>query len=342
MPYLLSMVEMTTGLGAALGAALGGWLFYLGDFLLPMLVGAALPLCVLPLVGAALPSGSEGVAVDREVAEAAGGDGEEEGAIGPPSAARKCASFATCASLFFSAVVFEGLNPLLEPHLKLRPYGLSVTQVGVLLACICIVYTLTALPTGWLTDRCNKSAAGAGCRLRAIMLSGWALTFLAAVLLAPGGGGGDGGGDSGGDGGGDGGGGVAGDSDGLGGGDRQGDGVGFADALRALPALSSSAAHWALWLAVPALGAGAALVIIPSLPDMQRGLGAAESAAACALWNGAYAGGSALGPLASVMLFERRGWQAIVLAQAAVAIGSSFMLVSVAALPSTAAREYGT
>ena len=73
----------------------------------------------------------------------------------------------------------------LEPHLKRKPYGLDVTSVGMLLAVICIIYTLTALPIGCLTDRSNHGK-GAGCRLRALMLCGWIITLASAFLIAPG------------------------------------------------------------------------------------------------------------------------------------------------------------
>ena len=303
----LSAIEVTTGTGAALGAALAGLLYPLGGFFLPIAVGAALPLLVLPIVCSCLPRKG----YDK------GGEAESEllgGAASAPGASRlalasadpwsrRVARGATCVSLVLAAAVFEGLNPLLEPHLKRHPYGLDVTQVGALLAAICIVYTLTALPVGWLTDR-GLHGPNAGWKLRALMLLGWAITLVAAVLLAPGSGGG------------------AHD-------DRT-------DRDYTLWPLSPAAAQIALGIATPLLGAGAALVIIPSLPDMQRGLaqGADEErrAALCALWNGAYAGGSAIGPLLAVMLYARAGWASIVVAQALLSLGASALLLSVACL----------
>ena len=58
-----------------------------------------------------------------------------------------------------------------------------------------------------------------------------------------------------------------------------------------------------------------------------------ERAAQCALWNGAYAGGSAIGPLVSTMLYVRQGWSAIIVAQVVVSLGASAMLLGVACLP---------
>ena len=199
------------------------------------------------------------------------------------------------------------LNPLLEPHLKLRPYGLNVTTVGMLLAAICLVYTLTALPIGWLTDMSNKGHS-AGCRLRALMLCGWACTLCSSVLLAPGGGGGGG-------------------------------GVSASGKIKSsLWPLPEGPAHIALVAATLLLGAGAALVLIPSLPDMQRGLGTEKRdderrTALCALWNGAYAGGSAVGPLLATMVYARLGWSAIVIAQAVLSLGAMALLLVAAALP---------
>lgn len=311
----LSAVEVTTGTGAAIGAALSGWLYPLGGFFLPMVVGAVLPLLVVPIAYAFLPR--DGRDPDSPSEAVDGGEqllsGEASVASGwadynRSSWARRVSRYSTCVSLFLAASVFEGLNPLLEPHLKQRPYHFDVTMVGMLLATICIVYTITALPIGWLTDRSNKGR-GAGCRLRGLMVSGWVATLIAAALLTPGGGG---------------------------------------SASHAHPHGEDSGSLWpiaeapaqiALAVATPLLGAGAALVIIPSLPDMQRGLGHAgrddqRRAALCALWNGAYAGGSAVGPLVSTMLYARAGWSSIVIAQAVVSIGTAMMLLGTAILPS--------
>lgn len=131
------------------------------------------------------------------------------------------------------------------------------------------------------------------------MLAGWLATLVSAVLLAPGGGGG----------------GHAHDS---------------------LWPLRPPWAQVALGVATPLLGAGGALVLIPSLPDMQRGLGDGadeERAALCALWNGAYAGGSAIGPMLATMVYARAGWASIVVAQAVLSLLASALLLSVACLP---------
>uniref|UniRef100_A0A7S0JM16 Major facilitator superfamily (MFS) profile domain-containing protein n=1 Tax=Calcidiscus leptoporus TaxID=127549 RepID=A0A7S0JM16_9EUKA len=64
-------------------------------------------------------------------------------------------------------------------------------------------------------------------------------------------------------------------------------------------------------LAVPLLGASAALLIVPSLPDMQEGLHPDDEtgrATVCAAWNGIYSFGSALGPLLSSSLFASIGF----------------------------------
>ena len=315
----LSSIEVTTGIGAAMGAAAGGYLYTVSGFFLPMAVGAAVLLLVLPIAICYLPrsAGEGGGGADG----GAGGDdaklpAELQSAEPQPPTRYKSGPFhgvgrrlgriATCASLALGAAVFEGLNPLLEPHLKRHPFHLDVEPVGLLLALICLIYTLTALPVGWLTDRANKGSQ-AGCRLRVLMLSGWVCTLIAGVLLAPGGGGGgDGGPDY------------------------------------SMWPLPGNLAHLCLAISIPLLGAGAALVIIPSLPDMQRGIAEDDDensesgmmrAAICAIWNGAYAGGSAVGPLLATMLYAREGWASIVLAQIALSLAAGAVLLTMACLP---------
>lgn len=91
---VLSMIEVTTGLGAAFGAAAGGWLYSVGGFALPMGMGTLLPLCVLPAVIRILSSDDAGAAA------AAAADAEDP--MSPSARARRLAlggaRWATCAS----------------------------------------------------------------------------------------------------------------------------------------------------------------------------------------------------------------------------------------------------
>ena len=319
----LSLVEVVTGVGAALGAEMGSVLYVIGAptavgaFLLPMLVASALPLTAMPLAIAVLDdaTGEDDAGADA-AAPSTGKKTEQEEAQQqhePPLAAgeppeprvlplsRAC----TAVSLGLSATVFEGLNPLLEPHLARRPYQLSVPQVGTLLSTVCVVYTCTALPAGWLSDKLNRGA-DAPARVRCLMIGGWLVALLTAALLWPAGG-------------------------------RAAVRELMVDAgLRAYaPDAAGPVPGWmargALWTAVPLLGASAALIIIPSLPDMQRGLADADEqgrARMCAVWNGAYSAGSAVGPLVATALYARVGWPVIITAKAAVcAVGVAVLLV---------------
>ena len=107
-----------------------------------------------------------------------------------------------------------------------------------------------------------------------------------------------------------------------------GDGGGGSVVLWAPP---PAVANLALWTACVALGSSAAVVIIPSLPDMLRGLeeGSPHHAALCALWNGAYSGGSALGPLLSAVIYSNAGWAAVVIAMGVSSVIAAVMLLSV-------------
>ena len=86
-------------------------------------------------------------------------------------------------------------------------------------------------------------------------------------------------------------------------------------------------------LAFPLIGASCALKIIPSLPDLQRGLppdDEAERAAICAMWNGVYCLGSATGPLVAVLLFDACGWERKVALLMAVSAAAAVMLAAAA------------
>ena len=88
-------------------------------------------------------------------------------------------------------------------------------------------------------------------------------------------------------------------------------------------------ARGALVLAVPLMGISSAIIIIPSLPDLQRGLHASDDqgrASLCALWNGAYSFGSALGPFVATLVYSSYGWPAVVECMAAVSVFAILIL----------------
>ena len=261
MAKALASIEFTTGIGSALGALIGGTLYEagarspLGAFMLPLATAAGLSLVTAPLALAFLPTRS--MMADDDDPSAGG---HARGVFGHLTAWR-CVPLV---SLLLSAVIFEGLNPLYEPHLHAPPYQLSESRIGFLIAAICMVYTLTALPIGLLTDRILTRSATAGTRLRLLMVGGWVAFISAAAVLMP-------------------------------------------------PLWSSSPVPTLLplTLAVPLLGGATAVVIIPSLPALQHGLADNDTAgrtSLCALWNGTYAAGSALGPFLSAALYAHAGW----------------------------------
>ena len=77
------------------------------------------------------------------------------------------------------------------------------------------------------------------------------------------------------------------------------------------PAAVGAAGVWPTLLANPVLGVTSAVLIVPSLPDLQNGLhpdDAAGRAAVCAAWNGLYSVGSAAGPLISSVTVRALGF----------------------------------
>jgi amino acid transporter/MFS family permease len=266
----LSGMEVAGGMGSAIGAALGGALYEAGaslpfddgQFMAPMIATVALGLLILPVVLAVLPSNLIGIPVPGRSATPF-----------KRQTIRQALTFrriVTIVSLLLCAMTFEGLNPIFEPHLNAPPFQLRESYIGCILSGTSLVYTLVALPTGYVTSRVLKEGKMAGRRLRSIMLCGWMSFALAALLLLvkP--------------------------------------KYGF-DPHFPLPPLTR------LILAAPLLGIGCALCVVPSLPDLERGIAPGNDsgrARLCALWTGTYATGAAIGPLISSALFDAVGWDA--------------------------------
>ena len=103
----------------------------------------------------------------------------------------------------------------------------------------------------------------------------------------------------------------------------------------ARPLLAAAGSPTSLELAAfPIIGASCALKIIPTLPDLQRGLAAedeAARAALCAMWNGLYCLGSAMGPLVATLMYDGIGWERTIQTLIGVSAATATMLVAVAA-----------
>ena len=275
----LSSVEVCTGVGAAAGTALGGLLFSLGgatpfgEFLFPFVVGAALPLSLVPLCWHALktrpPPAPQSASAAAEAAVGGGGGGRRRSPLYQRRELLR--RLPTAVSVVACAAVCEALNPILSPQM-LRRFDLDAGKVGLLFSLMCAGYMLGALPVGALTDRWSAGPRG-GRRLLLLVSSGYLCMVLGYVLLGP-----------------------------------------LSDRLWAGgSAPGASRALFVSAAALPLLGGGAAVMIMPTLPDLQRGLPAGDEegrSACCALWNGLYSIGSVVGPLASASLYYSLGWLA--------------------------------
>ena len=176
----LAGVEVVVGVGMALGSGLGGILFAaggdtpLGAFLLPFVCAAALSALLLPPLLLLPPP-------------RAGGDGDDDES---DAAARKRGCFpsagygAVALSVLLVAVATEAINPILEPHLRAKPYGMDTAQIGYLFAAYSAAYTLGALPVGALADRALDAAPSSG-RLKVLMAGGWLACVGAFAMLGP-------------------------------------------------------------------------------------------------------------------------------------------------------------
>jgi MFS family permease len=159
----LSSVEVCTGVGAAAGTALGGLLFSFGGatpfgaFLFPFVVGAALPLLLVPLCWHALRGRQppQQLQPASTAAAAAGGGGDTRRS---PLYQRRelLRRLPTAVSVVACAAVCETLNPILSPHM-LRRFGLDAGQVGLMFSLMCAFYMLGALPIGALADRSDPN-----------------------------------------------------------------------------------------------------------------------------------------------------------------------------------------
>ena len=132
--------QVTTGVGAAIGAAMGGCLYDfgkqtpLGAFMLPMVVACILPLTVLPLVFYCFGDQRNEEGGIRTAVRGGSSVGSDDGGNSIHSGERgkreqRVSRACTLLSLAFSAMLFEGINPLLEPHLAPPPFRMSVPEV---------------------------------------------------------------------------------------------------------------------------------------------------------------------------------------------------------------------
>ena len=88
--------------------------------------------------------------------------------------------------------------------------------------------------------------------------------------------------------------------------------LGLALSYALLGPLSSVSPTGTLVASMALGGAFAAAIVIPSLPELQLGVGDADEpakAALCSLWNGVYSGGAGVGPLVTSSIFGARGFR---------------------------------
>jgi len=195
---------------------------------------------------------------------------------------------ATGLSLALSAAVVEAVNPMLEPHLLRWPYGFTPSSVGLLFGTICGSYMLCALATGVAVDYLSRDSASMGSRLKLFMAVGWVLLVVAMVLIGP-----------------------------------------TAKTAEFSTDIESETPAKITWGAAVVLGIASSALVLPSLPDMLAGVhpdDEVSKAAISSCWNGLYAIGSTIAPLASTYIYTAVGFAytcttfAIVGALAAVAL----------------------
>ena len=270
----LAAIEIVTGAAAGVGAALGASLFavgaqtaafgaFFGSYLFPSLISALLPASMLVSGLLLMPPHL------RET------DRAHRLCLHAPrwTAGR----YATCLSIFLSAVVCEALLPLYAPHLVEAPFDYSVPQAGVFVSAVCAAYTLVAMALGPMIDAISADAY-APSRLKRLMAIGWVCSCFAHALVGP---------------------------------------IGSSELL-------PGAIRRMCTLAAPALiGSSTAVLILPSLADLQSCVHPADEegrAATCAVWNGIYSFGSALGPVLSTLVEHRLGFASV--CTALVALGA--------------------
>lgn len=151
MSTVFGMLELFSGLGLMAGPALGGVLYKVGGFKLPFLVIGSALLLALFSVFWILPSDQELLSDGRDIDSST----NEEPQVGSITGILRVPGVFMLSIVTITAgMVLSFLDPTLTNHLQdISDNGLSSEQIGLYFLIAASVYTLSAPPLGYLTDK---------------------------------------------------------------------------------------------------------------------------------------------------------------------------------------------
>ena len=271
---LLAGIEVVIGVAMSIGFAVGGGLYVVGGgtpfgaFFFPFIVWGVATLAAIPLL-LNISSGP------KPAAEAAAAEEEDEAAAKAaaqrePVAGVTVGFVTTAVAITLSAVIYQALTPVLEPHLDVAPYNLTEAQVGGVFTSSTVSYMLAALPIGAVVDRYAAGPNGKS-SLKLMQLFGYATLVAGTLAIGPG-------------------------CDAL--------------IAAELPRVALWVNLASVFFCFGAGIAFTIVPTLPDMREEAGGDAASEErqAKVCALWNGLYSLGAGIGPLISAPLVQAQGF----------------------------------
>ncbi|GAB1603034.1 MFS-type transporter SLC18B1-like [Argonauta hians] len=154
------ITETFVGIGLAVGPALGGALYSVGGFFLPFVVVGTIFWCVVPFNFWLLSKRK-----DWKV--------EHRNTVRP--LLKSPMLIVMCFIIFMSSTVWAGLDPILEPHLRI--FSLSGSMVGLVFLLISVTYAISSPFWGKLSDTVEDP--------KKLLIAGFFMIAFALLLLGP-------------------------------------------------------------------------------------------------------------------------------------------------------------
>ncbi|CAI9728816.1 MFS-type transporter SLC18B1-like isoform X1 [Octopus vulgaris] len=155
------ITETFVGIGLAVGPALGGALYSVGGFILPFVVVGSIFWCVVPFTFWILSKRK-----DWKV--------EQKKNIMRPLL-KSPMLIVMCFVIFMSSTVWAGLDPILEPHLRM--FSLSGSLVGLVFLLISVTYAIASPFWGKLSDRVDDA--------NKLLIAGFFMIAFVLLFLGP-------------------------------------------------------------------------------------------------------------------------------------------------------------
>lgn len=157
---VIGICEVFVGVGLAAGPALGGALYGAGGFIVPFAVTGSFFWAIIPINFWILSKRKDGSFVKKG---------------NMLVLFKKPLVLVTCFVIMISSTVWAGLDPILEPHLRI--FSLSTTIVGFLFLLMSFTYAISSPLWGHLSDNMSDT--------KNLLIPGFFLMGLTLLLLGP-------------------------------------------------------------------------------------------------------------------------------------------------------------